>query len=971
VPGQLFAYYRWGGTIDPILPALTRHPVATHWIVPFSDHRSSELQWTVDDLIGQERLRPGQLAPLLDLMGVGDLVVAADGDRSRGGEAPAGDVARELGRLPGAIGYGPALRADPDAATIAPVVRVPAVRRLPVRTGGLVRLLPRGPLTVVDGGAGALAGLAAYGALDPARPIAYAPDAGPAQALRADARAGASFVIADRNARRAFAASHPRGSRSPVLTASENVGVDGAMLDPFGTGPAAETVAVLRGVRSLSADASPQVTQFPEDRPAAALDGDTATAWLADRTLDRSRRRLTVTFTGSRDVPFVELMPYSDSRAVVREVEIGGRRFAVHRGWNRLALGLRDAGALTVRLSRVTGPREASDGAGGIRELRIPGVRVSEAQRPPTVIESTLAGADLRASALTYLFERDTADVPARRGRYAGERGAGELRDAQDPEKRLRRVFAPPAFRRYAVDGWASVDPVADDTALDAIAGTRGGLRVDSSSRFENRPRYRGSGAFDGGAGRAWIGQWIAGRPAWLQWRAARAVTVRRLVLEAPAVRVRRPTRVRLTVDGRPGPAIAVAAGGAVALPAAVRGRTFRLDVLDARFPPGTPAATRQRRAVGVGEVRGAGVAPLRVVRGGTLTLPCGAAAIALDGRRVALGGRVARDAFDAGRPLRVRACARNRAPTIPLPAGAATLAGLGGPLRADGVRLHSPAPAPVAAPAWSGAVVDSGRAGDAGRDRVRVTATGPSWLVLGQSYDRGWRATCDGRDLGAPRPMQGYANAWPVAAGCRAVSFAYGPQRLALAGYVVSVVGCLVLLVLLLAGRRRIAVQARSAPPPSPLPAPPGQPRRVARLRATVLALVLAAVLGFCFGLRPGIVLGPLLGLALRRGVPDRVLVLVAGALLAVGVPASYLLVAVFGDRGNPGGFDSDYAGDRIAGHWLALAALAALGLVLWRTLAAARSEERPPAGDVGPAAEPEPLGSALVTSGPSAPAR
>src|SRR5262249_11188294 len=158
---------------------------------------------------------------------------------------------------------------------------------------------------------------------------------------------------------------------------------------------------------------------------------------------------------------------------------------------------------------------------------------------------------------------------------YTGERGASEPRDAQDPETQLRRVFAPPAARRYTVDGWASVDPAAPDSSLDAIAGTRGALRVDSSSRFENRPRYRGAGAVAGGPGRAWLGQWIAGRPAWLQWRAPRPVTVRRLVLAPPAVRVRRPTRVRLTVDGRRGPAVVVGVDGAVALPAAVRGRTF------------------------------------------------------------------------------------------------------------------------------------------------------------------------------------------------------------------------------------------------------------------------------------------------------------------------------------------------------------------------------------------------------------
>ena len=86
----------------------------------------------------------------------------------------------------------------------------------------------------------------------------------------------------------------------------------------------------------------------------------------------------------------------------------------------------------------------------------------------------------------------------------------------------------------------------------------------------------------------------------------------------------------------------------------------------------------------------------------------------------------------------------------------------------------------------------------------------------------------------------------------------------------------------------------------------------------------------------------------------------------LAGGPPVGALLA----DRGNPGGYDTSYATDRIAGHWLALAALTALGVVLWRTLAAARAERRPTATGVGPAAADQTLGSALVTSGPPAPA-
>ncbi|HWH92965.1 MAG TPA: alpha-(1-_3)-arabinofuranosyltransferase family protein, partial [Baekduia sp.] len=632
-PGQLFAFYRWGGTVDPVLPALTTHPVSERWIIPFADRRSSDLQFGVDALVTQERLRPRQLAPLLDLMGVGDVVIAADGDRAYSGEMPAGDAVRTLAGQGGrTTAYGPRVVARGAAADVEPDTHVPQLQRIEVPTGGTVRVLPRGPLTIVDGASGGVAALAAYGALRPDRPLAYAPDLGGAR-LRAAAREGASFVVADGNRRRAFVAARARGQVGPTLPAQESISQDGTILDPFGsaTGPGAaarETVARLRGgVRSVTAPASPQVTQFPEQRPFAALDGDTSTAWIADRQLVPARPTLTVRFAQPRDIVALELMPYGDSRGRVRSVDVNGHHFAVTSGWNHLRVGLRGVRTLVVHLADVTRPREGNAGAGGIRELRIPGVTAREFLRPPTDIESSLAGSDLSRSALTYLLERTTTDVPYRQGRYAGERGAGELRDARDPEATLQRIIAPPAPRSYAVDGWATVAPRTPDHVLDGLVGglygstaARGAsgvtLRsVDSSARFEGLGRYRGSGAFDGDGGRAWLGQWIAGRPAWLAWQTAQPVTVRRLVLDPPGVRVRRPTKVALRVDGGTPVAADVAAGGVVALPTALTGRRFRLDVLAARFPPATPARDRDRRAVGIGEVRGAGtrvVAPPR-----------------------------------------------------------------------------------------------------------------------------------------------------------------------------------------------------------------------------------------------------------------------------------------------------------------------------------------------------------------------
>jgi len=47
---------------------------------------------------------------------------------------------------------------------------------------------------------------------------------------------------------------------------------------------------------------------------------------------------------------------------------------------------------------------------------------------------------------------------------------------------------------------------------------------------------------------------------------------------------------------------------------------------------------------------------------------------------------------------------------------------------------------------------------------QIKVTqATKPFWLVFGQSFDTGWRATLNGKALGAPTLIDGYANGWLI----------------------------------------------------------------------------------------------------------------------------------------------------------------------------------------------------------------
>ncbi len=134
LPGQLFAFYDWGGTVDAILPALAERPVAVRNAVPYADLRAVDLLWTVDALVQQRRALPGQLAPLLDLLGARAVVAAADDDRARSGAVPpaeAADVLAQLGAARRALGPGAAASRAPRArsARRAPLPQVRAYDR--------------------------------------------------------------------------------------------------------------------------------------------------------------------------------------------------------------------------------------------------------------------------------------------------------------------------------------------------------------------------------------------------------------------------------------------------------------------------------------------------------------------------------------------------------------------------------------------------------------------------------------------------------------------------------------------------------------------------------------------------------------------------------------------------------------------------------------------------------------------------
>jgi hypothetical protein len=342
--------------------------------------------------------------------------------------------------------------------------------------------------------------------------------------------------------------------------------------------------------------------------------------------------------------------------------------------------------------------------------------------------------------------------------------------------------------------------------------------------------------------------------------------------------------------------------------------RVFRLQVVDA---PGD--------AVGIAEVEGRGVPRVAIPNRGAIRGRCGDLTVGSGGRVVALraAGRI--EDLDAAYPVPARRCGG----ALRLPARRQTLSARGGALLPYMVRLRSPARgAEVSRPV--GSVVDPGEGDGSSRDGVRLELTGPARLVLAESFNEGWHASCDGRDLGEPEVAGGFANGWDVPADCEAVEFSFAPQRAVEAGYVLSGGACLLLIFFLVLRR------AHRRPFVHVLPREPGQtglrPRPL--LVAGAIGLPLAAAVAFVFALRAGAVAFPLLTFFFWRGASLGRLLGTAGALLVVAVPLAY---AIF-PPDDLGGHNSSYATELIGAHWIAVAAVVLLAISLSRMLAGRR---------------------------------
>jgi arabinofuranan 3-O-arabinosyltransferase len=913
LPGQAYAYYRWGATIDPVLPALTGRPVAVRNTPPYDDLHAVDFLWTVDDLVQQQRLLPGQLGPLLDLMSARDVVTATDDDDALSGALGPVAAADELSRQPGfevpSHSFGPLRSFPAPAGTAEGAETLPEVRIDSVPARGLVRIEPQDLPTVVDGSAAGIADITALHELPRSRPIFYAGDETAAE-LRRQAAAGADIFITDSNRRRVFVPSKILGNSGWTVPAGERFPSGSVVLGPFvSRGGAAQTVTKFTGVRDVLASFDPTAAQTPAHRPYDAFDGDPGTWWG-----NVSGESLEVEFNRARAIPYLALLLHqSTPYAALRTVMVNGRVHPLHTGWNVLHLALSPVLKLKIELDRVTVVAGHPPNGVGLAEVRIPGLRIGEFLRPPVLAERALGGTDLAHASLAYVFERTTAAAPL------------QGPTSPDPERGLARTFDPPAARRWTISGLANISAATSDAALDGLAGTRTGRIVYSSSgRLESLPEYRASAAFDRSTRTAWAAPSPPQHPAWIAWTSPRPRTIRRLVLIRSSLPVGFPAVVALGAGSAHTPPLRVSPSGAVTLPHPLAGRSFRLTVVRTTGPNPDTVAIAELLGGGIPTVSNPSASSPIAGRCGDLQARVGGRAVALR-----IGGSVA--AFDAGGPLPLSSCGG----PVPLPAAPVRLTIAPNTLLPLIVQLRSQAPEPVVTTDSGGSVLDSGRQGDSSYTGIRVHVNAPSWLVLGQSYNREWRASCNGRSLGPPKVIDAFANGWPVYPGCRAVSIWFAPQSGVDIGYLIGGIACLVLIAVLVIGlRRRTGRRERRAEewtvPPLGSSIRLGQPTRHRP------AQVLAAAGVVVFGVPAGVIVGVALAVILWLELSGEIVIAAAGVLLVIAVPLYYEL----SPGTDAGGYDPAYPLEHATAHWMTAAAVVLLTFALAVELIHARRQ-------------------------------
>ncbi|MFM8305081.1 MAG: alpha-(1-_3)-arabinofuranosyltransferase family protein [Actinomycetota bacterium] len=874
-PGEDFASYRWGHTLDPVLAGLTRSDLMWRELLPMGGEAGADLLGAFDEGLQEGWFDPRAIVPVARALGVRHIVVANDLEVERyriprpetvmaAYLDPASGLTLERAFGPGYENQrpGPAIVDDIVQRTRVHVPTRPmpqvAVFSVPGVTDSPVTATVKGAETVVHGdGAGVLAAAAA-GLLDPDHvPLLTGPELAIWPAARRAARGpGVRHIVTDTSRKevRRFTALRENHGATQAADGTPRSGVTTDVeASAFTRGTrASQSVVELLGATSIDASGYGNVVSLlPEDRPANAFDGDPRTSWRYDSPSFRPVRpdntaTLSVDLGRRVSADYIDVVQPTNrpgtqtftSFVVVldgtREIRAAADPTrALDPAGTRVQLDGRPFSTLELRV-----PDQDFAGPVGVAELVVPGVQVEELVALPRSLEALRRGNG--PVPLAYVLTRWRLDP--------GER----LR--MDPEISMRRTLRVPATMSFALSGTARLDGRADDPVLDAVSGTAlSGATFSSSARLLGDATSRASAAADGDRSSAWSTP--LGSPVGASWAVTsdRDITLSDLPIDVVTDRLHSlPTRVGITVDGvtqefaLPPLATTDPSGSTtrvvVTPDVAVTGRTLRVEILAVEPRTGADlAGTPVTLPVAFAEVE----TGVRAPAAARVSTGCRADLVTLDGTPLPV--RIDGEPGPGGTgPLTVTPCAEG---PIVLTAGAHTLRtapGLGTGIDLDRLVLVSPqfAAAPAVGTIPGAPMVVRADPGSA----VVAGEGSPYWVRLNQSANRGWEAAATwpggSRDLGTANPIDAFASGWSMVQGSDAratVRFSWPPQRrvdLALGASGLAVLGCLALVT---RGRRR-GSHSPAGPAPRLAPDPWTAPE------VPAVALVLAIAIGTVF---------------------------------------------------------------------------------------------------------------------------
>jgi len=879
-PGDDFADYSWGNTIDPVWPGILTRPSIQRQQLPDGSDDTVDLLSAFDLTLQQGTYEPSTLAPIARLLSAGDVVLESDykfwhynTPRPRPTWALFDPPPAGIGKP---VAFGPELPNEaPSAfsfldesalATPATAPWPPPVAVFPVSDARpIYRAEPASAPLVLDGSGAGIVAAAAAGLLANNPTIFYAGTLdGHERLLREAIPAGAELVLTDTNQKvvRHWSSENDNiGETLPAVPGPSTPDPTAQPLQIFATSDnASETIATYSEAHYVSASSYGNPVAFtPEDRPYMAFDGNPNTAWTTAAFSPAGGQWIQVSLDDPVTTDVLDLVqPYlNQPNRWITKVTLtfdGHDSITTTLGdASRGATGqlvrfaTRSFSTLRITVDSTTwGDRPPAGASGvGFAEVGIPGLNIVETMQLPSDLLSSLGSSSL-SHRLSIVLTRDrVSPIPPR----------------TDPELAMTRSFVLPTARTFSVGGTARISALIPDNEIDAILGgpnVFGGAVLGSNERLPGDLNARAVFAFDSNPATFWGPGFDAQAQvgAWMQANLTHRVTFDHLNLQVFADREHSvPTELRITTNDGGNVLVHLPAVKDVDKPDAVADMPISFKTLTGSVIRFTVEAVRQETTINWYSQQPI-VLPFAIASIGlpgvhfapenpAAQIPdvCRDTLMTIDGKPVWLQVTGTVGAAEKLSGLQVSGCGPD-AHGIHLSAGAHTvvtewgkLTGLdldrltfdsaaGGaaePLLADGDLR--PVPGTLSGSGVPSRATPSVHVLSSSSTTARLAVTGasgPFWLVLGESVNAGWTAqVAGGPSLGGSTLVDGFANGWYVEPHAQSftVDLSWTPQREVDIALVVSAVA--IFLCLLLAfvpwqrvgGRRRRGRHARRRP--------------------------------------------------------------------------------------------------------------------------------------------------------------